>query len=196
MSTKRKEPWRNNERHYCKVCNMWMGSDRQSILIHENGKKHRENVENSIMKRREDKLREEKEAKDMQRTLKLMEDAAGKKILEDVATFSFRQGGGDWIGQGSDTSVMEQRSEIGLTLNVGGEMKSWQEKKEKRRKIQGGKGNIGEDVSSNSQDENSRMRIQLGPDEGHYQIGNVTYLDKDVFGYIRTGHAGANLDRF
>jgi WW domain-binding protein 4 len=160
-----------------------MGSDRQSILIHENGRKHRENMESNILKRREEKLREEKEAQDMQRTLKLMEDAAGKKILEDVALGSFRQGGNEKIGQGCNSSAIDQHSEVSMKLNVLGEMKSWQERKGKRRKTQGGEGNNDEDVTSNSLDAN-RMKIELGPNEGHYQVGNVTYLEGSVYSAI------------
>ena len=61
MSQKKHEPWRNVERHYCAYCNAWMGSDRQSILIHENGKKHKEAVEANLKKRRDEKLQEEKD---------------------------------------------------------------------------------------------------------------------------------------
>ena len=53
------EPWRNKERHYCAVCNAWMGSDRQSIRLHENGKKHKENVEKDLVNRRDEKKKKE-----------------------------------------------------------------------------------------------------------------------------------------
>lgn len=164
---------------------MWMGSDRQSILIHENGRKHRENVESNILKRREEKLREEKEAKDMQRTLKLMEGAAGKKIVEDVALGSFRQGGDDRIGQGHDPYVLEQHPETSSKVSVRrGEMKSWQERKDKRRKIDGGEGHNQEDDAPSNRLDANRRKLELGPNEGHYQIDNVTYLDGNVYSVI------------
>ncbi|EJK69833.1 hypothetical protein THAOC_08872, partial [Thalassiosira oceanica] len=59
------EPWRNKERHYCSVCNAWMASDRQSILLHENGKKHREAVEFDLKRRREEKSKKEKDKKNL-----------------------------------------------------------------------------------------------------------------------------------
>ena len=74
------EPWRNKERHYCEICNSWMGSDRQSIMLHENGKKHREKVEESLQQKRRDKLQEEKQQKLIQSSLAKMEQAAMEKV--------------------------------------------------------------------------------------------------------------------
>jgi hypothetical protein len=130
-------------------------------------------------------MREEKEAKDMQRTLKLMEDAAGKKIVDDVALGSFRQGGDDRIGRGYDPYVLEQHPETSSKVSVRrGEMKSWQERKDKRRKTDRGEGhNQEDDAPSNRQDAN-RRKMELGPNEGHYQIDNVTYLDGSVYSVI------------
>lgn len=71
------EPWRNKERHYCAVCNAWMGSDRQSILLHENGKKHREAVEADLEKRRDDKAKKEKSKKDLESVFAKVNAAAG-----------------------------------------------------------------------------------------------------------------------
>ncbi len=72
--------WRNEERHYCSACNVWMGSDRQSIRLHENGKKHKENVEFQLVQRRQTILREDKEAKKLQSALQQMEQAAAAKM--------------------------------------------------------------------------------------------------------------------
>ena len=69
--------WRAKEsRHYCAVCNAWMGNDRQSILLHENGKKHKENAEQSLKAKRDAKLTEDKQQKELQSSLKAMEAAA------------------------------------------------------------------------------------------------------------------------
>lgn len=61
-----------------------MGSDRQSILIHENGKKHRENVEANLIKRREEKLRIEKSKSNLESSLKDMEKAATEAMSRDI----------------------------------------------------------------------------------------------------------------
>ena len=72
----RREPWRNTERHYCAVCNVWMGSDRQSIMLHENGKKHKQNVEKSLERKRIDKAEEEKNHESAESNLlNLLEEA-------------------------------------------------------------------------------------------------------------------------
>ncbi|OEU07907.1 hypothetical protein FRACYDRAFT_197165 [Fragilariopsis cylindrus CCMP1102] len=71
-----KQSWQHDERHYCSVCNAWMGSDRQSILIHENGKKHQENVERALQDKRVNKQKEGQAQKFLADSLKQMEAAA------------------------------------------------------------------------------------------------------------------------
>ena len=71
------EPWRNKERHYCALCNAWMGSDRQSISLHENGKKHIEAVENDLARRRDEKARREKDRKDLESVFANVNAAVG-----------------------------------------------------------------------------------------------------------------------
>jgi hypothetical protein len=71
-----KQSWQHDERHYCAVCNAWMGSDRQSILIHENGKKHQENVERALQEKRVNKQKEGQSQKFLADSLKQMEAAA------------------------------------------------------------------------------------------------------------------------
>ena len=71
------EPWRNKERHYCALCNAWMGSDRQSISLHENGKKHIEAVENDLARRRDEKARREKDRKDLESVFSKVNAVAG-----------------------------------------------------------------------------------------------------------------------
>ncbi|KAL9189569.1 hypothetical protein ACHAXT_009244 [Thalassiosira profunda] len=71
------EPWRNRERHYCAICNAWMGSDRQSILLHENGKKHKEAVEADLQRRRDEKAKKEKDKRDLDKVFAKVNAAAG-----------------------------------------------------------------------------------------------------------------------
>lgn len=73
---RRQAPWQSEQRYYCAACNVWMGNDRQSIMLHENGKKHRENVERAMQERRINKQREEKAQKFWTDSLKQMEQAA------------------------------------------------------------------------------------------------------------------------
>jgi hypothetical protein len=75
-SHERQAPWQREQRYHCAACNAWMGNDRQSIMLHENGKKHRENVERAMEERRTNKQREEKAQKFLSDSLKQMEQAA------------------------------------------------------------------------------------------------------------------------
>lgn len=81
---RRQAPWERDQRYYCAACNAWMGSDRQSILIHENGKKHMENVERAMQERRINKQREEKAQKFLSDSLKQMEQAALAGIIRNA----------------------------------------------------------------------------------------------------------------
>ena len=73
---RRKEPWQRETRYYCAICNAWMGNDRQSILLHENGKKHKENEERAVVGRRAKKQREQQTQNFLTDSLKQMERAA------------------------------------------------------------------------------------------------------------------------
>jgi WW domain-binding protein 4 len=75
-SRERQAPWQREQRYYCAACNAWMGNDRQSIMLHENGKKHRENVERAMEERRTNKRQEEKAKQFLSDSLKQMEQAA------------------------------------------------------------------------------------------------------------------------
>ena len=53
-----------------------MGSDRQSIMLHENGKKHKENVERALTTKRINKQQEDQKQKFLEDSLKQMERVA------------------------------------------------------------------------------------------------------------------------
>uniref|UniRef100_A0A7S4KBP1 U1-type domain-containing protein n=1 Tax=Odontella aurita TaxID=265563 RepID=A0A7S4KBP1_9STRA len=86
QNQRRRAPWENNERHYCALCNAWMGSDRQSILIHENGKKHREKAEEDIQRRRLEKVQREKDDASQADALRRIEEAARSAHAADVGS--------------------------------------------------------------------------------------------------------------
>jgi len=95
------EPWRQNPtRHYCPLCSVWMASDRTSIAVHENGRKHREAAEANLQKRRGDKLEEERKRKEMESSLAAIERAAGRKMEEDLKSGAFGSAAGPVGGVG------------------------------------------------------------------------------------------------
>jgi WW domain-binding protein 4 len=189
MSKKREAPWRNAERHYCAVCNTWMGGDRQSILIHENGKKHKENLEKSLQDKRQSKRDEEQAQKLMQSTLQKIHQAANESYMNDSVAF------GDFY-----TADVANPASLGYTPvavtsalpaakaapapavqqskeSARKEKQEWESRKKKREE-------------SNSRDKNDdaatdesskKLKRSIGPDEGHYMLGDHVYLEGSTF---------------
>jgi U1 zinc finger len=82
-------PWRTNvERHYCAVCNVWMGSDKQSILLHENGKKHQEKAQEAMQQKRLDRLHQERQASAVQASMQSIESQARQALAQDLQLFA------------------------------------------------------------------------------------------------------------
>ena len=71
-----------NERYYCALCNVWMASDRQSILVHENGRKHREKVEEASKAKRRAQQQQEQQNSMIQKSLQQMETSARTTLVE------------------------------------------------------------------------------------------------------------------
>ncbi|KAL7455149.1 hypothetical protein ACHAWC_007543 [Mediolabrus comicus] len=174
------EPWRNKERHYCPLCNAWMGSDRQSILLHENGKKHREAVESDLKRRREDKTRREKDRSDL--------DKVFAKVNDAVAAGSSSSGGGSYN-------------------NNFGVRKPWEQpiiqQQPQHHKIHGGTQHAKPEKSSSSSNDVSVQPVKQTPplgssssaaaaamettpdvNAGHYNIEGTSYLDGYIFATI------------
>lgn len=88
------------ERHYCEACNVWMASDRASILTHQNGKKHVEKVQELQRQRVYETAAQEKQQAALQKSLQQMESAAAATLQEDYGLFvagssNSRTGGAD-----------------------------------------------------------------------------------------------------
>jgi U1 zinc finger len=80
----KKRSWERQERHYCQYCNVWMGSDRQSILLHENGQKHKAAVDQYMLDKRATKAEQDKASSLIQRSLAQMEAAAQQSQASDA----------------------------------------------------------------------------------------------------------------
>ena len=80
----RQQPWRSAGRHHCAICNAWMGSDRQSILLHENGRGHREATERAAEARREEKREAERREGSMRDTMGRIEEEARRAMAMDA----------------------------------------------------------------------------------------------------------------
>lgn len=201
---KRRDVWRNVERHYCSICNVWMGGDRQSIMLHENGKKHLLNVEKSVEERRTKKLEQEKVEALLKSSLKQVEAAAAKTHALDP-TFA---------GSSVEYASLQQpQSEAAAAASLAAsapsattqkvdekEKQAWESRKKKREEDKKKKA----DDSTSSLDEppSKKQKRKLAPDEGHYTHGDKTYLEGPSFAevleedmpiQIWTGSGFANL---
>ena len=187
------EPWRNRERHYCEVCNVWMGSDRQSILLHENGKKHKENVQKAMQKQRQDRLDQEKQTKKVQSSLQAMEVAALQSHVQDIGLFPLQQqqqqhdsnqcmvvvpmqpqpmvnsSGVSASDLGSSRNQPLNQETVSKKRQLKQEKQVWESRKKKRSEEQSQDRDLDETTTSAS----LQRTATIGENEGFYTLGNV-----------------------
>ncbi|KAJ1979432.1 WW domain binding protein 4 [Dimargaris verticillata] len=80
----RADRWVANAKHWCRYCKLYIQDNKATRNIHENGKKHRENVAQflrDIDKKSRADLEQEKET---QRQLTLIEEAAARQYSQDL----------------------------------------------------------------------------------------------------------------
>ncbi|EGZ21261.1 hypothetical protein PHYSODRAFT_497071 [Phytophthora sojae] len=77
--------WVSRERHYCKYCNVWMQSDKLSIKHHEQGRRHKEKVEETFKAKRQTKSDASSAQKELRDQLQQIEEAAQAKYEQDMA---------------------------------------------------------------------------------------------------------------
>ncbi|KAJ1971987.1 WW domain binding protein 4 [Dimargaris xerosporica] len=80
----RADRWVANTKHWCRYCKIYIQDNKATRSIHENGKKHKENVAQflrDIDKKSRADLEQEKE---MQRQLALIEEAATRQYNQDL----------------------------------------------------------------------------------------------------------------
>ncbi|KAL7472571.1 hypothetical protein ACHAXS_012940 [Conticribra weissflogii] len=171
------EPWRNNDRHYCPLCNAWMGSDRQSILLHENGKKHREAVEADLKRRRDDKSKKEKQEKELEAVFRKVNEVAaggaGSGGMGAVAgTNGFARpayfGGG--VGSSSSFSFLPGGVPPAAT----------KEQLEKKQQSQP----EAKTIKSVESDPKQKSTTAFDPNVGHYEHDGIIYLEGHVYSDI------------
>ena len=185
----RREPWRNAERHYCAVCNSWMASDRQSILVHENGKKHIENQEKAMQNKRREREQNEEKQRALMASIQHIEKVASIKHSQD-----YEFGGGSSATTSINISLASfnppqpiacQSSQSSPTptphpsaVSDKKEKEKWFKKKKEREDAK-----IGNDDDAPSGN-NQLKRRKLLPDEGHYAYDGKVYLEGPVFGEL------------
>ena len=151
-------------RHYCKLCNSWMGNDRQSISLHENGAKHKEKVTESLQKTRDDKREKEKAEREMMAVMRDVNKAANLAMEGDGPSPMAHFGG---PGGGPEDKAAQEvaRSE-------------WADRKRRR-----------EEKEKEKEEEEREVSGGAGPDKppaetdspGYYEIKGTAYLEGDAF---------------
>jgi len=88
MSSSSRKVWHQKEsRHYCEYCNKWMGSDRQSVLLHEQGQKHLKAVEEHLSRRREARHQSDARSEYLQQVKRQIETSAAQASAASAAAF-------------------------------------------------------------------------------------------------------------
>eukprot|EP00934_Nitzschia_sp_Nitz4_P000319 Nitzschia sp. Nitz4//scaffold22_size323478//290636//291928//NITZ4_000587-RA/size323478-processed-gene-0.488-mRNA-1//-1//CDS//3329543177//319//frame0 len=188
-SRKRQDVWKNNERHYCAVCNAWMGSDRQSILLHENGKKHKENQEKALKQMRLDKLKQEKDQKLLQNSLMQMEQAAQSHMQQDALSNPAALAAMLYPAPVSSTPVhappppppTSARTAPVPPQSAQHQKEEWQAKRKSRQ-------NNNDDKETSDLDpvvtQPSQAKVKIERGMGSYEIGSQTFLEGEIFSAI------------
>ena len=161
-----------------------MGSDRQSILLHENGKKHREAVEADLKRRREEKAKREKDKSDLERVFAQVNAAAGGGSGDGVgSSFGARK---PWEQPSAQfCASVPSNSLVGSSTALPNNIQQQQQKQQKQHqpKIQS------RDMKPKPEKTSSGFvnisTEKNGPvpdvDAGHYNIEETIYLDGSIY---------------
>ncbi|XP_013142528.1 PREDICTED: WW domain-binding protein 4 [Papilio polytes] len=78
------EYWQSTARKYCEFCKCWFADSKVCISFHENGKRHKENVQKHISQLSKKSAKEFKQKEKIDDEMKKMEAAAMAAYLKDV----------------------------------------------------------------------------------------------------------------
>ncbi|XP_063822442.1 WW domain-binding protein 4 isoform X2 [Ostrinia nubilalis] len=100
------EYWKSQARKYCEFCKCWFADNKVSISFHENGKRHKENVEKHISQLSKKSAKDFKQKEKMDDDIKKMEAAAMSAYLKDVQNNAdlTSKNINDMLGKNSDTN--------------------------------------------------------------------------------------------
>lgn len=82
------EYWVSTAKHYCKICNVWIADNKQSIQNHENGVKHKMVAQTNDKKRKEERLHGAHDEKELKRQLAEIDNAAKASLLANRSEYS------------------------------------------------------------------------------------------------------------
>ena len=167
------EPWRSKDRHYCAICNVWMGHDKQSIALHENGKKHREAVEADLVRRRDGKVRKEKEQKELESVFAKISAAVGVTA-----------GGGSSSVSNFPPVPQQIASSLQQLPSIKKEGASHDTNNTEYAADNVASSSISAAIPSSEVLTNSKKKPVFDPNVGHYNIDGTIYLEGQVYAPI------------
>ncbi|GJD08503.1 WW domain-binding protein 4 [Galdieria sulphuraria] len=105
--------WISQQRHYCKYCNTWIANNKIQMQQHENGLRHKHNVENYLKRSHRENETKKKESKQIEKELRRIDAAARLSMY-----------GGGKTGSGTPNTAEAptcSSNQLGtLSSNVGG----------------------------------------------------------------------------
>ena len=157
-----------------------MGSDRQSIMLHENGKKHREAVELDLKKRRDDKLAKEKHKKDLDNVFASVNAAVGISVGSAGGSSNFGVAKKPW--EQYQTNVVAAQAQAVLSSSTSSQQAVLPTiiKKEPIKVTSSSSSTATATVAKQKQ----KQPELFDPTIGHYEIEGITYLEGSIYANI------------
>jgi len=87
------EYWISGAKFWCEYCKIYIADNKSSRGLHENGKKHKENMETFLGEMRVRNHQKELEQKDVEREMKRIEEAAERAYRKDVKAAAYAAAG-------------------------------------------------------------------------------------------------------
>mmetsp|Transcript_14284 Transcript_14284/g.19037 ORF Transcript_14284/g.19037 Transcript_14284/m.19037 type:complete len:405 (-) Transcript_14284:176-1390(-) len=84
------EFWVSQAKYHCKYCKCWMQGDKMSKIKHEQGRRHKECVDDFFRTKREEKQGSAKDDADLKRQLREIERAAAAAVEQDLSSGAVR----------------------------------------------------------------------------------------------------------
>ena len=88
------EYWVSSAKHWCKFCQVWISGDRWNIQKHDQGRSHKERMEEYFKQKREDKRQGGLDDASLEKTLRQIEEAAVAAHADDLGGAGGGAGGG------------------------------------------------------------------------------------------------------
>ena len=176
-----------------------MGNDRQSIMLHENGKKHKEAMEQSLSDKRDAQVAQDKQAQQLKSSLQAMEAAAMASMATGpdahyYDTSALATGAAAYGGVGGAPPMMyaqpvhsavpppppppkqqkPQQPPSSSSSNNKKEKLAWNARK-KQRQDEKAKKDV--DSDDDQDDTSAKNRRIIAPDEGHYTLEQPAQQD-------------------